>query len=158
MIGGWLDARGTRTRFNNPGGLTVDQAGSVVMVDYGNRALRTVSKAGAIVSTLEGNGEAGSADGQGADATLNDPCDVVLASNSDLLVSNAHAIRVVTPSGAVRTLAGIKQAGFVDGQGPAARFNTPQVSRWTPTVACLWRIPATMRSAASRWPAPSARW
>jgi len=125
MVGGFLDARGTRARFNIPYGITVDRAGSVVVVDGGNHALRTVSKAGAIVSTLAGNGEAGSVDGQGADATLNDPCDVVLASNGDLLVSDDHAIRVVTPGGAVRTLAGSGQAGFADGQGAAACFNTP---------------------------------
>ena len=125
MIGGFLDARGTRARFNNPDAITVDRAGSAVVVDLGNHAIRTVSKAGAIVSTIAGNGEAGSADGQGADATFDHPADVVLASNGDMLVSNAHAIRVVTPGGAVRTLAGSGQAGFADGQGPAACFNQP---------------------------------
>jgi hypothetical protein len=33
-------------------------------------------------------------------------------------VSN-HAVRVVTPGGAVRTLAGNGEPGFVDGQGAA---------------------------------------
>jgi len=37
-------------------------------------------------------------------------------------VSDDHAIRLVTPGGAVRTLAGSEQAGFADGQGPAACF------------------------------------
>jgi len=124
MQGGFLDARGTRARFNNPCGITVDRAGSVVLADGANHALRTVSKAGAVVSTLAGNMEVGSADGQGTDATFNGPFDVVLASNGDL-VSDDHAIRVVTPGGAVRMLAGSGQAGFADGQGPAACFNTP---------------------------------
>jgi len=84
-----------------------------------------VSKAGAVVSTLAGNVEAGSADGKGADATFDDPCDVVLATNGDLLVSHRHAIRVVTPGGAVHTLAGSGMAGFVGGQGPVARFRGP---------------------------------
>jgi len=125
MTGGFLDAKGTRAHFNDPAGLTVDRAGSVVVVDCGNHTICTVSKAGAIVSMLAGNGEAGSADGQGVDATLKDPCDVVLASSSDLLVSNAHVIRVVTPGGVMRTLAGSGQADFVNGQGPAACFNQP---------------------------------
>jgi hypothetical protein len=37
-----------------------------------------------------------------------------------------HAIRVFTPGGAVRTLAGNGEAGFADGQGAAARFNRPR--------------------------------
>jgi hypothetical protein len=39
--------------------------------------------------------------------------------------ANNHAIRVVTPGGTVRTLAGNGEAGFADGQGAAARFKSP---------------------------------
>jgi len=88
---GFLDATGTRARFHGPYGLTVDKAGSVVVVDGNNNAIRTVSKVGAVVSTLAGNGEAGSADGQGVDAAFNDPTDVVLAANGDLLLSDTRS-------------------------------------------------------------------
>ena len=69
----------------------MDKAGSVVVVDGNNNAIRTVSKVGAVVSTLAGNGEAGSADGQGVDAAFNDPTDVVLAANGDLLLSDTRS-------------------------------------------------------------------
>ena len=103
----------------------MDPAGNVVVVDSDNHALRLVSKAGA-VSTLAGGGGAGFADGQGAAARLSDPASGVVTANGDYVMTDFrnHAVRVVTP-GAVRTLAGNGEAGFVDGQGAAARFNCP---------------------------------
>ena len=90
----------------------------------GNNALRRVSKAGE-VSTLAGNGEEGFADGQGDAARFYWPAGVALAANDEIVVADTcnHAMRVVTPGGAVRTLAGNGEAGFAYGQGAAARFN-----------------------------------
>ena len=70
----------------------------------------------------------GFANGQGEAARFNGPEGMALAANDEIVVAdtNNHAIRVVTPGGAVRTLAGNGQAGFADGQGQAARFNHPQ--------------------------------
>ena len=50
------------------------------------------------------------------------------AANDEIVVADTHnhAIRVFTPGGAVRTLAGNGEAGFADGQGAAARFNRPR--------------------------------
>jgi sugar lactone lactonase YvrE len=122
----FVDGQRPAARFNGPASMTVDAAGHIVVVDYGNNALRRVSKAGE-VSTLAGNGESGFADGQGEAARFNEPEGVALAANDELVVADTenHAIRVVTPGGAVRTLAGNGEAGFTDGQGAAARFNSP---------------------------------
>ena len=59
---------------------------------------------------------------------FNCPDGVALAANDEIVVADTenHAIRVVTPGGAVRTLAGNGEAGFADGQGAAARFNHPK--------------------------------
>ena len=110
---GFEDGKGASARFNEPYGLTVDAAGSIVVADCCNHAIRTVSLAGQ-VDTLAGNAEAGFADGQGAAARFNQPCDVVLGVNGELFVSDTenHAIRAVTAAGAVRTLAGNGEAGF----------------------------------------------
>jgi DNA-binding beta-propeller fold protein YncE len=123
---GFEDGKGATARFNNPAGMTVDAAGHIVVADWGNNALRRVSKAGE-VSTLAGNGEAGFADGQGDAARFNCPHGVALAATDEIVVADNrnHAIRVVTPGGAVRTLAGNGEAGFAEGQGAAARFNCP---------------------------------
>jgi hypothetical protein len=119
------DGKGANARFKGPCGMTVDAAGHIVVADYGNHALRRVSKAGE-VSTLAGNGEEGFADGQGDAACFNGPAGQALAANDEIVVADTenHAIRVVTPGG-VRTLAGNGEAGFADGQGAAARFNRP---------------------------------
>jgi sugar lactone lactonase YvrE len=119
--------------------LTVDRAGNVVVADYGNHAIRSLTKEGAVVSTLAGgrldnddendeeNVEERFGDGQGANARFKCPGGVVVAANGDIFVSDRynHAIRVLTPQGAVRTLCGNGQAGFADAQGADARFNYP---------------------------------
>jgi hypothetical protein len=121
------DGEGISARFKYTAGLTVDRAGNVVVADYGSNTIGKVNKAGAVVSTLADNGEAGFADGQGADARFNKPHSVVVAANGDLIVSDFgnHCLRVVTPEGAVRTLVGNGQSGFADGQGADARFKYP---------------------------------
>jgi hypothetical protein len=70
---------------------------------------------------------AGFADGQGAAARFFLPASVVVTANGDYVMTDCsnHAVRVVTPGGAVRTLAGNGEPGFVDWQGAAARFNRP---------------------------------
>ena len=121
------DGEGILARFHFPHGLTVDRASNVVVADRENHALRTVTRAGAVVSTLAGNGEAGFVDGQGPNARFNSPHSVVVAANGDCIVSDQrnHSIRVLSPDGAVRTLVGNGQQGFADGQGQDARFSYP---------------------------------
>ena len=123
---GMLHGKGPLARFNTPSGLTLDRAGRVVVVDKSNHTIRAVTK-GCIVSILAGNVQRGFADGQGVHARFHDPEDVVMVPNGDLLVSDSsnHSIRVVSPEGAVRTLAGNGMAGFANGQGADARFNCP---------------------------------
>jgi hypothetical protein len=71
------DGADTLARFQHPIVLAVDRAGNVVVADYMSHAICKVTKAGAVVSTLAGNGEAGFADGQGTDARFNKPHSVV---------------------------------------------------------------------------------
>ena len=145
--GGKLDGPGADARFNYPRGITVDPAGQTVVADSENHALRFVSKAGA-VSTLAGGGEPGFADGQGAAARFNHPHSVVVLPDSgEFVVSDQlnHALRVVTPGGAVRTLAGSGQPGFADGQGAAARFKYPCLLYTSPSPrdGLLSRMPSS---------------
>ena len=117
------DGEGISTRFKDTSVLTVDRVGSVVVVDYGGNTIRKVTKAGSVVSTLTDNGETGFPDGQGTNTHFNRSHRVVVAANGDFIVSDClnHLLRLVTPEGAVRTLVGNGQSGFVDGQGADTR-------------------------------------
>ena len=133
---GKQDGPGADARFDEPVGITVDPAGNVVVVDRGNHALRLLSKAGA-VSTLAGGGGAGFADGQGAAARFNWPLGVVVTANGDYVMIDCynHAVRAVTPGGAVRTLAGNGSPALSTGRAPPRASTAPWDWRLTWTGA-----------------------
>ena len=88
-VGGFEDGQGTGARFNSPDGITVDLGGDIVLADYWNHALRKVSKAGAAVSTLAGNGEEGFVEGRGDAARFNCPVGLVMASTGEYAVADS---------------------------------------------------------------------
>jgi streptogramin lyase len=122
------DAVGTAARFRTPSGIASDAAGNLYIADSKNHTIRKISPVGA-VTTLAGTAErSGSADGSGAIARFNVPFDIAVGAASNLYVADSgnHSIRVISPTGAVTTLAGAAGfAGSADGNGPAARFNSP---------------------------------
>ena len=91
-------------------------------------ALFAISKCG-MQSLLAGHRtDTGYTDGQGGEARFNRPHGITVNGDGNLLVSDTynHALRKVTLSGAVSTLAGKGQhKGFSDGVGATARFNEP---------------------------------
>ncbi|MGN4155834.1 NHL repeat-containing protein, partial [Burkholderia gladioli] len=123
---GSTDSSGASARFNTPQGIAVDSSGNLYVADTGNNTLREVSSTG-VVSTLAGNGIAGSADGSGSAARFNGPTGVAVDSGGYLYVADTYnsAIRKISPAGAVTTLAGGLSSGAVDGVGTAAKFNYP---------------------------------
>lgn len=64
-------------------------------------------------------------DWQGTETCFNNPSGVVLEANRNLLVSDDHVIREVTPGVTVHMLARSGEAESAVGQGAAARFNEP---------------------------------
>lgn len=75
------------------------------------------------VCTLAGGNSPGNLDGSGGAAQFNNPQDVVIDWQGNLLIADSgnHAIRKVTPDGMVVTLAG-GRAGNSDGAGGQAGF------------------------------------
>lgn len=73
---GNLDGTGTAARFNKPYALTIDDSGNIYTTDSSNNSIRKITQAG-VVTTVVGNGTAGSSDGAGTAATLNDPRGIV---------------------------------------------------------------------------------
>ena len=82
-----------------------------------------------VVTTLAGTvGTGGSQDGTGAAATFSSPAGIGVDSNGNIYVADQtdDTIRKVTSTGVVTTIAGtIGAAGFTDGAGSIARFNSP---------------------------------
>jgi hypothetical protein len=81
---------------------------------------------GAVVTTLAGSSQ-GYADGNGAGASFNQSRGVAVLSDGNYVVADAYnyRIRIVTPAGAVTTLAGSGSSGSADGTGAAASFGFP---------------------------------
>ena len=123
---GHVDGQGAEARFQAPFGVAIDGDGNLLVADMSSQRIRKVTASG-MVSTLAGSGQAGHADGQGADARFNFPCGIAIDGDGNLIVTefNGHRIRKVTASGMVSTLAGNGESGHVDGQGSDARFARP---------------------------------
>lgn len=115
-----------RARFDDPYGIARDVEGTLYVADAGdNNRIRRIGTDGT-VTTLAGFSE-GFADGEGTAARFNTPSGLALDGAGNLYVADTgnHAIRRITPLGAVSTLAGTGVAGFRDGPAAQAQFNGP---------------------------------
>ncbi|MFN0291065.1 DUF6443 domain-containing protein [Pedobacter helvus] len=117
---------GLSASFRNPMGLGLDQSGNLYVADRLNHAIRKVAPDGT-VSTLAGNGYAGSANGTGGAAGFNYTNSLTVGGDGSIYVADYgnHMIRKVTSGGVVTTLAGTTSPGTVDGTGGVIRFSSP---------------------------------
>ena len=118
---------GTLAKFNYPTEVAVDKDGNVYVADEFNHRIRRITKDGA-VSTLAGTGEAGFADGPGTSAFFVRPSGVAVDKDGNVYVADTynHRIRMITPAGAVSTLAGTGDADYLDNNiGTLAKFKFP---------------------------------
>ena len=109
-------------------GIAVDNAGNIY-VSSNYDSIYKVSAGGA-VSLFAGGGvgsPSGFVDGAGATARFSSPKGLAVDGVGNVYVAdkNNHAIRKISPSGVVSTLAGDGTAGLVNGAGSAARFSDP---------------------------------
>ena len=104
----------------------MDHQGNLFVADRQNHRIRKITPAGR-VTTLAGSGEAAFADGQGTEASFNEPFGLDVDQQGHVYVAEFrnHRIRKIAPDGRVTTLAGSGKATFADGQGAAAAFNEP---------------------------------
>ena len=123
---GSTDGASSVAQFNDPYAAAVDSSGNVYIADAHNNTIRKITPSGT-VSTLAGTaGQSGSADGTGTAARFNNPTGIAVDGSGNVYVVDAlnNTIRMITPGGAVSTLAGTAgQTGTSDGTGSAARFN-----------------------------------
>jgi hypothetical protein len=128
---GSADGIGSAARFNNPQGVTADPAGNVYAADTGNHTIRKLTLSGTnwVVTTFAGQaGNPGSSDGTGTNAQFNSPSGVATDGAGNVYVADTanDTIRIITPAGAVTTLAGLSgNSGSDDGPGISALFKSP---------------------------------
>jgi sugar lactone lactonase YvrE len=123
---GFIDGPGSSAQFNVPDAVAVDAGGNLFVADVANNCIRRISASG-IVSTVAGDGRPGFIDGLGKGAEFKQPNGVAVDGKGNIYVAdNANnSIRMISPSGQVRTVAGSFMAGFADGSGATAMFNHP---------------------------------
>ena len=112
----------TGAGLNQPYGVVFDQSGNMYIASAGNNIVRKVTPAG-VVSTYAGNGTSGYA-GDGGPATsaeLNYPIALAINASGDLFIADSsnNAVREVTPSGIISTVAGTGTSGYTGNGGPA---------------------------------------
>ena len=124
-VGGAGSVDGAQGRFNQPNGLALDAIGDGYVADTLNHTIRKISGTGVV--TIAGlPGASGSVDGTGSAARFNAPVAIARDTAGNFYVTEAAAIRKVTPAGVVTTLAGSGTvAGNLDGDGTASRFRNP---------------------------------
>ena len=119
----------TSAQLNTPQAVAVDSSGNLYIADAANNVVRKVT-AGGVISTIAGNGTAGSA-GDGSAATgaqLNHPQGIAVDANGGIYISDTQNARVRKISnGAINTVAGSGTAGFGGDGGAAtsAQLNIP---------------------------------
>ena len=123
-VSGFNDATGTAAQFNFHENVAVGASGIVYVGDTNNNRVRAIASNGA-VSTVAGSVQ-GSTNANGTSAQFYYPAGVAVDSSGTVYVAdrNNHRIRKIAPNGDVTTLAG-SSAGFANGTGVAAQFNSP---------------------------------
>lgn len=126
-IPGYADGPATTARFNGPRGLVIGADGTVYVADTNNHTIRRISPTGETTTYAGLTTASGWYDGRGSGARFSFPRAIVSDGAGGFYVTSARTIRKIDPTGEVTTLAGLNSlAGYVDGLGSAARFNSPQ--------------------------------
>lgn len=121
---------GSPVRFNNPLAVAVDGSGNVYVADDYSSTIRKITSTG-VISTLAGTAWVrGSKDGTGSAASFSGPQGIAVDASGNIYVADTYqnsAIRKITPTGVVTTLAGnIYSRGSADGIGTKAEFGLPR--------------------------------
>jgi hypothetical protein len=123
---GSADGVGSDARFNFPIGVAVDGNENLYVADRYNNTIREITPQD-VVSTLAGRAlKFGKTDGTGTNALFSYPEGVTVDVYGNVYVADSgnNAIRKITPTQAVSTIAG--GYGSADGTNSAAKFSFPE--------------------------------
>ena len=118
-VPGYADgSTGPTSLFNRPTSVALDQKGGLFVADVNNRAVRDVNLSTGATITIAGNTV--------QTALLGAPTAVASDATGNLyVVDQAGRILEITTNNVLYVLAGSSTAGFKDGVGTGALFNTP---------------------------------
>jgi secreted PhoX family phosphatase len=133
---GVLDGTGPAAEFDNPFGVALNGAGTLLYVsDQNNQSIRVISLPGGVVTTHAGlSGTVGYVNGTNGNARFNAPRGIAVDGAGNVYVADAGnlVVRKIAVGGGVTTLAGDPvtafQIGFNDGPGAGARFSNLQAA------------------------------
>ena len=141
---GSADGTGSAAKFHEPRGIALDAAGNLYVADYENNTVRKVTAAG-VVTTLAGAvNTPGNVNGQGAAARFMSPNGIAVDTTGNIYVADAggRAIRKISPTGLVSTLAGGTGGTFGEPRGVAVDASgTVLVADYSAHV--LWKVTAS---------------
>ncbi len=113
------DGQAMSARLNKPSDIVLDSSGNLYIADSGDNRIRKVATDGTI-TTVVGTGSIGATDGNGTNATLNDPRGLGIDGSGNLYIADTgnHLIRKFNGT-TVTKIAGNGTSGF-SGDGAAA--------------------------------------
>jgi sugar lactone lactonase YvrE len=105
---------GIASGFSFATGLCIESNGTIYVADQAAHQIKRIHAG--TVTVFAGTGNPGFVDGPGSVAQFNSPTELCVDSNGNVYVTdtNNSAVRKITPSGVVSTLAGPVQAGIPD--------------------------------------------
>ncbi|MFC2101350.1 T9SS type A sorting domain-containing protein, partial [Bacteroidota bacterium] len=124
---GYLNGTGTIAKFNKPWGIIIDSQGNLFVTEAANNTIRKITPSG-VVTTFAGSTSPGFINGNGSTARFHMPYGICIDPGDTLYVVDRgnNAIRKITPSGNVSTIAGTGSSGFTNGPALTAKFDSPQ--------------------------------
>ncbi|MFT5166910.1 MAG: gliding motility-associated-like protein [Saprospiraceae bacterium] len=113
--------------FGNPTGIDVDAAGNLYVADHMTHIIRKITPDGTVSRIAGAPYCTGLIDGNVNEALFNRPYGLTLDNYGNIIVADEwnHAIRLVSPSGEVSTIAGNGTGGHDDGSDSFATFFYP---------------------------------
>jgi IPT/TIG domain/NHL repeat len=123
---GFQDGTGSTASFYHPIALAFDPAGNLIIADYFNHAVRKMTPAN-VVTTIAGNGTAGTTDGTGSAARFDRPASLAVDNSGTIYIcdANNNTIRKITASGAVSTFVGDASGGNSNGTVTTVSLHYP---------------------------------
>jgi serine/threonine protein kinase, bacterial len=137
---GFVNAQGTKARFEAPNGITVDKNQNVFVSEgnsHNNHRIRKIAPDGT-VTTYAGAGVSGYLDGTASMAKFNVPAAMALDAESNLYIGDVNNERIRKILGSpiltlVSTFAGNGNQGYANGTGASAEFALPSGLAFDPS-------------------------